>query len=267
MFRCVSEDIYKLDIPCGYGFTSVFALKYGNEWLVIDSGMSDNDVENFIIPAATELGVTPKWLICSHLHDDHYGGFKRLSEYYKKAKVASFGEKEIPGVKNKHRISNGELFIGRYKAISLKGHTDDGIGILDTKENILLSFDCMQFFGIGSNGVNLIDINEYLITLQKVSDMKLHGIIASHSYDLYGAEAFGKVEVSNYINGCYNAVNCILNTIHTCVDIGGMEIKTRDKIEKIAEKIVEKYNNDNKNLPPASIWTFTNIILNLLQTN
>ena len=263
-FKCVADDIYKLDVPCGDGYTSVFAFNNGDAWMLADSGMSDVDVDSFIMPAVNKLKFVPEWMICSHLHDDHYGGFRRLSTIFPSSRVASYGRDEVPGVKAKYSLSDGEVFLNRYKAILLTGHTDESIGILDIKNNILIAFDCLQLYGIGDYGTNIKSLDDYIKTLEKVSAMNLEGIIASHDYELYGAAAFGRKTVDEYVSGCYNAIKLIIDTVYHTIDIEYLQKKPKEYIEKAAKKTAKVYHAENKNLPIVSDWTFQNVIMDLL---
>ncbi len=71
----VKDGIYKIEIPFYDIYTSSFILTNGNEAIVLDSGDSEKDAEEYVIPAIEALGVTPKYLVSSHTHQDHHGVF------------------------------------------------------------------------------------------------------------------------------------------------------------------------------------------------
>ncbi len=264
LFRCVAEDIYKLDFTCGDGYTSVFAFHNSGRWILADSGSTVADADNCIIPAVKALCFVPECLICSHLHDDHYGGFRRLCEVFPFAQTASYGAEEVPGVKNRYRLTDGELYLDRYRIVALGGHTDESVGIYDIKNNILVSFDGLQLFGIGAYGTNIKDFAAYIKTLEKVSAMNLDGIVASHAYEPYGAEAFGKKRVENYLNGCRDAVKLIVDIIYNIIDIEHLQDYPAELIAEAAKEAAKAYRSEHKNLPVISEWTFQNAITGLL---
>lgn len=91
-FEPISDGIYKLNIPFEDGFTSVFAFENGGQWMLMDFGATDSDVNEYIIPSINELGFEPTCLLCSHTHSDHFGGLKRAVEVYSSAKLYAFTE-------------------------------------------------------------------------------------------------------------------------------------------------------------------------------
>ena len=265
-FRCVSEDIYKLDIPCGDGYTSVFAFHNGGKWILADAGMSADDVDRCILPAAKERDIAPEWLVCSHLHDDHYGGFARLSELFPTAKAASFGNEGIPGLRTKYRLTDGEQLLDRYTVLSLGGHTAESIGIFDNRKRVLVAFDSLQLFGIGAYGTNIQSPGEYAKTLDRVSALQADGIIASHDYVPCGAEAFGREAADTFIDECRRAVKLITDTIFTVVDTAELSsAQPKEAATQAAERVAAVYNAENKHLPLISSWTVQNFLTDLLK--
>lgn len=244
-FEKISNDIYKLNIPFEDGFTCIFALNHGK--IIMDSGACDSDAENYIIPAIEEMGFTPEYFICSHMHSDHCGGFDVLAKKFHSECFAAFSHDFTPHCKNLHYLSDGELLPDGYKILSLKGHTLDSIGILDTKTNILVAADAFQLFGIGRYGTNIDTVSGYIETLNKTKNLKLSALISSHDYVPCGCNAFGNDNVEKYISVCFDALTLIENTI-------------LENTEKNPQQLADTFNETHKDLPILSGWTFQNVI-------
>lgn len=249
-FEKVSDNIYKMNIPFEDGFTSVFVLEENGKYLLLDAAATDDDSRNYIIPALEKLGISPEYIICSHLHPDHFGGIRLLADTYTGAKISVYDKNYTLTGKEIHFLSDGELFLERYKIICLKGHTDDSVGILDLKTNVLLTADAMQLYGSGRYGTGLALPGEYIKTLEKAKSLNLHGLIASHEYEPLGSTAFGADEINKYIDTCREALDLIVKTI-------------TDNPSAAPEKIAEIYNSTYPVLPTISGWTVENVIRDL----
>lgn len=243
-FRMISEGIYKEDIPFEDGYTSFFAFENGGEWAVMDFGASFDDGINHIIPSIREMGFYPKYLLCSHTHGDHIGGAEAVCSYFENVPLMKFSPYLNVGGKMAAELSDGQILFGRFKLLNLKGHTDDGLGVLDIKENILVSGDGLQLYGGGRYGTNISNPGGYIETLNRLKKLNLNGIISSHSYEPLGAEAFGKASAVKYIETCKEAFDLIVRIIN-------------ENKEKNSEEIAKIYNAEN--LPTLSSWTVDNI--------
>lgn len=251
-FKEIKKDIYKLNIPFEDGFTSVFALKNGDRWLLLDAASTDDDGKNHILPALKKMEIYPEYIIGSHLHEDHFGGIKILADTFSKALVSVFSESFVMEGKNIHYLKDNELLLDRYKILLLMGHTEDSIGILDTKSNILVSTDCLQLYGIGIYGTGLALAGEYIKTLEKLRKLNLEGIITSHDYYPLGSTAFGGDMVAKYLDTCADALNLIIKTIE-------------ENTSSTPDEIANIYNSSYPELPLISGWTVENVINYLKQ--
>lgn len=237
-FKLIKDGIYKMNIPYQDGYTSVLALENGGKWMLVDFAAKDKDGKGYIIPAINELGFAPDVLLCTHIHEDHSGGIKILADAFPKAEIAAFSH-EFKAHKI-HYLTDGEAFFGRYKVLHLPGHTDDSVGILDMKNNILLSSDCLLGRGIAIYGPGLDNPGVYLDTLKRVSELGLSGIVAAHDYEPFGGEIFGD-KVNEYINICAEVARAIL----------AVALENPDADPKT---ITEIYNSDKSRLPIGE-WT------------
>lgn len=230
----IKDGIYKLNIPYDDGFTSIFALENCKEWMLVDFGATDYDGKFYIIPAIKKIGFVPKYLVCSHIHEDHSGGLKIIAKEFPKAEIWTFSH-DLKIEKSINYLADEKIFLERYKFFSLKGHTDCSCGILDMKNNVLLSFDCLQGIGIGKYSPNIDNANEYEKTLKKILSLNLDGIVASHEYEPFGSVAFGKEEVFEYIDTCRKAFEKICFVV-------------KENFNKTSKEIADIYNFGKNNL-------------------
>lgn len=249
-FEKVSENIYKMNIPFEDGFTSVFVLEENGKYLLMDAAATDDDSKNYIIPALKEYGFLPEYIICSHLHPDHFGGIGLLADTFTDAKISVYEQNYTLGKRKIHRLSDSEILLTRYKILCLKGHTEDSIGILDLKTNVLITADALQLYGSGRYGTGLAVPGEYIKTLEKVKSLSLNGLIASHEYEPLGSTAIGTDEINKYVDTCREALDLIVKTIN-------------ENKSSSPEEIASIYNSEYPALPTIDGWTVTNVIRDL----
>ncbi len=197
----LTENIYRVCIPFEDIYTTAFVLVEGEHCLVYDSGNSPTDAERYVLPALERMGRIPEVLLYSHSHGDHSGGMRVLSEAFPKATVGSFSDKRY-SVNNLTRFEDGDVLFGRFQLVNLKGHTEDGLAVLDTVDQILVTGDCLQLDGVGRYGTGVSDGEGYFRTLDRVRAMGLQGIFASHDYRPLGFAARGQAEVARYLDEC-----------------------------------------------------------------
>lgn len=246
MFSKINDSIYKLNIPYSDGFTSVFALENKGKMIIVDSAANDSDVKNYILPAISEIQLFPEYILCSHMHEDHFGGMDSLSNVFENAEIMVFSHNFKLKKRKIHYLFDGEILLDRYKIINMPGHTDDSIGIIDLENNILLSFDSLQGKGIFKYGINIENIEKYIDTLNKVSELNIDGIISSHDYEPFGSIVFGKEKVNEYIDVCLEAVNDLISIVQNNPDLN-------------SKKITELYNSQKKYLL-IDEWVIKNVI-------
>lgn len=245
-FYRLTDGIYKCDIPYEDGFTCAFIFENGNRQILADFGATKSDVTDIIVPAVKEAKFNPSVLICSHCHSDHCGGFEYAVDFFPNGEITAFSVDYNLQGKTVRRLNDGEILLDRYKVFNLKGHTDDGMGILDEKNGILVSFDCLQQYGIGNYGLNVDNPKGYKETLEKVRNMHLNGIISSHGYYPLGISAFGK-DVPEYLNASVEAFKLTED----------FAVKNRNLTP---QEIEEKFALIYPELPKIPAWTFMNIL-------
>ena len=241
-FNKIVENVYRLWVPFQGTFTSVFCIKSDNATIVFDAATTQYDVEKYIIPALKNGGFKPTHIVSSHYHDDHMGGEKYLAEAYPDAlrlKMPHNGKVE----EGKKALNDGEMIDGVVKAVSLPGHTDDAIGLFDTRTKTLVSADCLQLYGIGKYGTGVGDGPAYFASVRKARALDPEIVVAAHDYAPLGCVAVGKEAVKEYIDECEKYIFVLKNFAECHSDLSFDEIATL-------------YREENKKLPLVGAYTF-----------
>lgn len=190
-FKKELENIYRLKVPFGNIYTSVFLLTSKKSSVLIDCATTPSDVDNIIIPALNGIGHGIgefKYLVLTHRHSDHAGGLKRLLEIAPCLEI-------IADVR--------EIFESVY-TYSLAGHTDDSIGVFDCRRNTLISGDGLQGFGVDKYRCAVKSKEKYLDTLEKIkNDSRIENIVFSHAYEPWFTDRiFGREAVLDCLDVC-----------------------------------------------------------------
>lgn len=213
----VTPHIYRLVIPFLDIYTTVFFVSTEQGAVLFDTGTYPSDIDGYIVPALKELAITPeslKYVIVSHNHRDHGGGLARFAQLYPgTAIVAGSGTcgERVPG-RQILTAKDGDLLLEDLQVVSMPGHTADCIGLLDRRTKTLLSGDALQLYGIygsGNWGANITLIPEHLAMTQRLEQMDIETVIASHDYHPCGFRADGSEAVHNYISQCPLALGTV----------------------------------------------------------
>ena len=199
----IDEGLFRLLVPFEDGInTTVYVAFCDGDVVLIDSATHASDADDYILPALSELGVMSEqvtFLLLTHPHRDHAGGTVRLLECLPNVQVRAsfFVEHERFSY-----LKDGEILAGRLQAVLLPGHTQNSFGFLDLKTKTLLSGDCLQLKGVGKyrKGISLPLI--YRQSIDKLKQMDICRIVASHEYDPLGSVAEGKERVMSYLETC-----------------------------------------------------------------
>ena len=197
----IDLGLYRLRIPFEELYTTVYFVISGQGCAVIDSGTYPSDVEEYILPALSELGVCKddvKLLLLTHDHGDHAGGIVTLSGYFPDAKIGACFTKRV----DFSPLADGDVLLGRLQAVHLFGHTKNSVGYYDLETKTLLSGDCLQLGGVGkyTNGIGYADL--YRASIEKLRSMDVLRIVAAHDYEPLGAIADGREDVKRYLDTC-----------------------------------------------------------------
>ena len=200
-FERLIGDVYRLKVPFEDIYTAVFLIKTDQGDALIDCATTESDVNNVIIPALNEIGSEPKYIICTHFHGDHMGGLPYLLGRFGDAKAVLCHREST----EKHPWwdatipKDGDELLGCLKILSLPGHSDDSIGVLDERIKTLISGDCVQLGGVGRYGTGVCNGEKYILSIGRLSEMKLTNMITSHEYYPLGSIAVGCEKVAEYL--------------------------------------------------------------------
>ncbi len=200
MIEKIKDGIFRIKIPFETIYTSSFVLVEKNDAIVYDFGSNDFDAERYVIPELEALGVNVKYIAVSHAHGDHCGGIGAMMRKYPSAELLYMGNRwnNIP-------IKDGDIVLDRFRLIHLRGHSDDGMAVLDTVTNSLISGDALQAWGVDRWKTFFTDKTLYLEMLEKVKELRVDAIIASHEYEPCGFFADGKENAALFVEECIKA--------------------------------------------------------------
>ena len=230
-FIRLAPNIYRLAVTFPGCWTGV-TLVTGKQNILIDSGGCAQTVDDEIIPALRDMGMTLDdidWLTVTHTHGDHVGGCacllaraphvktavfhqsqERLEDplTYSKAIRARFPDysppppKTLDGVAADRLLFDGDT-LGNLTLVHTPGHDTDCCCFLDGRTNTLITGDSLQLNGTVSQGCALLmHPAGYRKTLQKLLGMSIDNIVCGHPYLPHGAEAIGHEASQLYLEQC-----------------------------------------------------------------
>lgn len=224
----ITADIYKLDMP---PVTSVFFLKNADDFYLVDSGQSAENVRDYIIPAASYLNFRMhdvKGIMITHNHWDHIDGLPALLSSCPKAKVFLLSPETNPYYEKTKfvRVSDAEVIDGFLKVIALPGHADDCIGFLDMRTKTLFPGDAVQLYGIADCGILMNGrVDMYISSMKKLLKAGINNILASHPYVPCGAFAFGAERAKVHIETSLDCINDLIQFTQEEVNAGSRNVE------------------------------------------
>ena len=229
----INENIHKITTPYKDIFTTVCTVKTNEGVLLFDAASFDEDVENYIIPMLCELGIARedvKYIFISHNHTDHAGALKKLLEVLPHVTVLSRSQtlREMYADYEFITPEDGDMVLSELKVVTIPGHTEDSMALLDTRTNTLITGDCLQVYGIfGSQdwGSNISYPAEYLEAIEKVRALQVDEIYTAHDYHPCGVSASGKEGVSFLLDSCIAPIMRVKNLILENASKSDMEIR------------------------------------------
>lgn len=242
----IDENVYKLDmIP----ITSVFFVRYGEDCYLIDTGQSEEDVRNHILPAISQLQIRLskiKGIFITHNHWDHIDGIPELLRACPRAKVYLACPETNPYYDAARfvKVSDNEWIDGFMRVVAVPGHADDCVAFLDTRTNTLFSGDAIQLYGVSNCGMLLYGtIEQYIESMEKLQNLEIDNIMASHPYVPCGAFAYGIEKTRKHIE---TSLSCIYDLI-TFVE---KEMKEGNhNVERIKRKYIESRKKSYADFP------------------
>jgi len=248
-FEQILPGIFLLKVPFSGVWTGVILVK-GDENCLIDSGARDADVDELIIPALEELGLSIgdiHWLLNTHSHGDHIGGHYRIRQLgsFKIASHSSSAPKMedpvpyaiqtrtafpahspapqsyLKGVHVDVVLEEGDCIGDRLMLIHTPGHDTDCLCWYDKQTKTIITGDSLQGNGTICQGVGFYkSLPAYLATLKKLQNMDIENILNGHDYDKIGWLVQGKDNVQNCIQVCIDCVKTYDDFICSKFDSG-----------------------------------------------
>ena len=180
-----------MKIPFDTVYTSVFLVATEKGAVLLDCATTDDDVDRFLIPALRVLGYEIddiKDIVVTHNHDDHAGGLSRMLHYAPHIEV----------------VSGVRPLLGELEVYALPGHTNDMIGLLDTRTGTLISGDGLQGAGVDKYRCCIENKQAYWNTLERIRhDERILNVIFSHAYEPWFQDRiFGRAAVLEVLEEC-----------------------------------------------------------------
>lgn len=199
------KDIYRLKVPFENIYTSVFLISTPSGLIIVDCAATDEDVNEYIMPALEKAGIGLSditTLILTHKHIDHAGGLSKLKSLIPRLMVIR---------------DTQELFDGIY-IFPMAGHTYDCIGVLDTRTNTLISGDALQGAGVDKYRCSIQAPKAYLETIERIqADKRIDNILFSHAYEPWNKDhAHGRKAIDACLSQCKKYINGDKNESNTC---------------------------------------------------
>lgn len=249
----VAPSIHRLVVPFLDIFTTVFVVKTPEGCVLLDTATYPTDVDEYIVPALNELGVSRddlKYVVISHSHRDHAGGLERFNELFPDTCIVSKSDALCEKYAAFKTLcpEDGEALLSVLSIVTIPGHSPDCVGLYDSRTRTLLTGDCLQVYGIygsGAWGANIGMPVEHLKALDKLRTLDIDALFASHDYHPCNYQAHGAAEIETYLNKCAEALQKIHEYLLT---VPGLD----------DEAACEQYNK-NSGLPTVPKRIFTNL--------
>ncbi len=249
-FERIGEALQRLTVPYKDIYTTVYLLTGKGGAILFDAASFDEDVDEVIVPALLELGVTGetlKYVFISHSHADHAGGLARLVAHYPSTTIVSRSPKLQEKFSGHPFLfpEGGELLLDTYRVVPIVGHTEDSAGLLDTRNNVLVTGDCLQLHGIIGSGEWASNISfpaEHWQALDRLEKMPLAAIYTAHDYHPYGFCAVGEENIKQYIAACREPLLYIKKLILDAPEADDAAVRARfnarEGLPTLREKVV-----------------------------
>lgn len=206
----INEHIHRLVVPYKDIFTTVYFIQDQDQVIVFDTASGPEDVENYILPAMKELGITAemvRYVFVSHNHRDHAFGVARFLQEFPKACLITPNAKLAKENENYQVLmpKDGDAVMENFRVVMIPGHTKDSVALLDLRTATLVTGDCLQMYGIfGSDnwGSNIRFPAEHLEALKKVAAMDIATVVTAHDYHPHGFMVQGKENIPACLDSC-----------------------------------------------------------------
>lgn len=227
-FEQIKDNVYLLRVLHG-GTTTAVTLLTGEKNYLVDSAGNAEEVDEYVLPALKELGITFSdidCLVCTHTHADHIGGIKRMRELGL-GKVAAY-TLSVPKIENplKYNIairevfpenspppssglspdkvdtvlSDGDVIDGRIELVATPGHDDDSVCIYDRNTQTLVCGDSVQHNGTLVQGCALyMYLCDYRRSMEKLLGIPAKTVLLGHPFLPHGDVISGAENVKAFL--------------------------------------------------------------------
>ena len=165
------DGIYRLKVQYTTVYTSIFLIETELGDLLVDTASYDEDIDGCLLPALEKMNIKLSEIyaiVITHNHFDHSGGLKRILEIAPDLRIIT----ELCDITDK---------ISTYP---MAGHTEDAIGVFDSRTNTLLSGDGLQGAGVDKYRCSAPFVEKYLETIERIkNDDRIEHILFSHAYE------------------------------------------------------------------------------------
>lgn len=251
----ISENLHRMTLPYKDIFATIYFLRGPEGFIMFDAASFPEDLEERILPATQELGITEenlKYIFISHAHRDHAGCLTPVLEKFPKATVITRSESLREKVADYSVLmpEDGEIIGGVFKVVAIPGHTTDSAALLDTRTGTLITGDCLQCFGIYGSGTWACNITlpaKHFEALEALPFDEINELYTAHDYHPYSWYAKGKDHIRKYVDSCVEPLMMIREMIEKNPTLSDEEITELYNAPKtlptVAKKVVTAMRN------------------------
>lgn len=261
-FVKVKDNVYLLRVPHG-GTTTGVVLLTGEQNYLIDAAGNAAEVDEYVVPALTELSLTPSdidTLVCTHTHADHIGGFARLRALGVQA-VAAYS-KSVPKILDPLKynveirkafpenspppsagltpstvdraLEDGDEIGDRLVLVATPGHDDDAACIYDRMTKTLVCGDSVQHNGTLVQGCALyMYLDDYRTSMQKLRALAAETVVLGHPFLPHGDLVDGREAVEAFFADALRTVDAYGDFVAAAWNRGERDVLT------VAKALVE----------------------------